>query len=128
MDRSFNSITVDGDTSTNDMVAVFASGASGVRVDESPLSLLRFEEALLAVLTDLAKLVAKDGEGASRLITVTVTGAATGEDALLAARTIASSPLVKTAVPLSPTTTKMLAAVVAPADEAVAPPVGELAP
>lgn len=98
-ERTFNRVTVDGDTSTNDMVAVLASGASGVDVAAGgPLSLQRFEDALTAVLTDLAKLVAKDGEGASRLVTVEVAGASSDEDALAAARTVALSPLVKTAV------------------------------
>ncbi len=99
VEQSFNRISVDGDTSTNDMVAVLASGRSGVDVGAGgPRSLRRFEDALTGVLTDLAKLVAKDGEGASRLITVEVTSAASDEDALAAARTIAGSPLVKTAV------------------------------
>jgi glutamate N-acetyltransferase/amino-acid N-acetyltransferase len=94
-DRSFNRVTVDGDTSTNDMIAVLANGASGVGIEPGdPV----FEEALTEVLVDLAREVARDGEGATRLITVRVTGANTEHDALAVARTIASSPLVKTAV------------------------------
>ncbi len=99
VDRSFNRITVDGDTSTNDMVAVLAGGASGVRMEaaDGPEA-QAFEAALTGVLVDLARAVARDGEGASKLITVEVTGAATEQEALQVARTVAGSPLVKTAV------------------------------
>lgn len=93
---SFNRISVDGDTSTNDMIAVLANGASGVSV-KGPRA-ARFEESLTEVLTELAKMVVRDGEGATKLITVDVEGAATEADALQVSRTIASSPLVKTAV------------------------------
>ena len=95
-DRSFNRITVDGDTSTNDMVAVLANGASGVSI--GPRDLAGFECGLTEVLVDLAKEVARDGEGASKLVTVEVTNARTEAAALGIARTIAGSPLVKTAV------------------------------
>ena len=95
-DRSFNRITVDGDTSTNDMIVVLANGAAEVGV--GPSGEAGFEAALTAVLTFLAREVARDGEGASRLITVRVTGAVTEADALAVARTISSSPLVKTAI------------------------------
>ena len=94
--RSFNRITVDGDTSTNDMIGLLANGASGVKVDQRGVA--AFEEALSQVLIELAKMVARDGEGATKLITVEVTGAELEEDALQVARTIATSPLVKTAV------------------------------
>jgi glutamate N-acetyltransferase/amino-acid N-acetyltransferase len=97
VDRSFNRITVDGDTSTNDMLAVLANGASGV-VLESDADLDQFETALTEVAADLARAVARDGEGATKLITVRVTGARSQGDALAVARTVASSPLVKTAV------------------------------
>jgi len=97
VDRSFHCITVDGDTSTNDMVAVLANGASGVDI-ASPDDLATFEAALTGVLADLARQVAADGEGATRLIEVVVTGARTEADAAAVARTIAGSPLVKTAV------------------------------
>ena len=93
IERTFNRISVDGDTSTNDMVAVLANGASGVAVDEQP-----FANVLEAVLLDLAKAIARDGEGAEHLITVEVTGAADDASALAVARTVASSLLVKTAV------------------------------
>jgi glutamate N-acetyltransferase/amino-acid N-acetyltransferase len=89
-DRSFNCMTVDGDTSTNDMLLVLANGASGVRVDEAQL-----EEALEAVCVSLAKQIARDGEGATKLVEVRVRGTA---DPKRIARTIAESPLVKTAM------------------------------
>ena len=96
---SFNRITVDGDTSTNDMIGVLANGASGVRVDaDDPSTLATFNAALTDVLTRLAIEVARDGEGATKLITVDVTGALDEEEALKVSRTIAGSPLVRTAV------------------------------
>lgn len=96
IEASFNRLTVDGDTSTNDMVAIMANGASGIHIDDENLD--PFQQALTEVLVDLARAIAADGEGATRLITVTVTGASTEEDALQVARTVSSSPLVKTAV------------------------------
>jgi glutamate N-acetyltransferase/amino-acid N-acetyltransferase len=90
---SFNRVTVDGDTSTNDMIAVLANGAAGVEAEPES-----FERALTEVLVELARAVARDGEGASRLVTVRVTGARIEEEALAVARTIAGSLLVKTAV------------------------------
>ena len=92
-ERSFNRLTVDGDTSTNDMIAVLANGVT--RVEASAEG---FELALTEVLVELARAVARDGEGATRLITVRVTGAAAEPEALAVARTIAGSLLVKTAV------------------------------
>jgi glutamate N-acetyltransferase/amino-acid N-acetyltransferase len=92
-DRSFNRITVDGDTSTNDMIALLANGAAGVEAEAES-----FERALTEVLVELARAVVRDGEGATRLITVWVTGATSEPDALAVARTIASSLLVRTAV------------------------------
>jgi glutamate N-acetyltransferase/amino-acid N-acetyltransferase len=94
-DRSFNRITVDGDTSTNDMILVLANGASGIEIDPDDDA---FERALTEVLVYLAREVARDGEGATRLIVVRVTGAATEDDAVAVARTISTSQLVKTAV------------------------------
>jgi glutamate N-acetyltransferase/amino-acid N-acetyltransferase len=93
IDVTFNCLTVDGDTSTNDTVAVLANGASGVRVSAQAL-----EMALRKVLESLAKQIAADGEGARKLITVDVEGAATTEAARKMARAIANSPLVKTAI------------------------------
>lgn len=96
MDDSFNAITVDGDTSTNDTVLLLASGASGTALatDEDRR---RFAEALKAVAFDLAMQVVRDGEGAQRVIEVQVRGAASIADARKVARTVAESPLVKTA-------------------------------
>ena len=101
VDASFNKVTVDSDTSTNDTCILLASGAAAPHAQPFELeseAYATFEKALLQVCTTLARAMAQDGEGATRLITVTVKGAATDEDADLAARAIANSPLVKTAV------------------------------
>jgi len=95
-EQSFNRITVDGDTSTNDMITAMANGASGLKLP--PEAIRAFQQGLTEVLIDLARQVASDGEGANRLITVRVTSAKSEAEALQVARTIASSPLVKTAV------------------------------
>lgn len=98
---SFNKVTVDSDTSTNDTCFVMASGAAApgaAPIVEGTPAYERFAEALLAVCTDLARRMAADGEGATRLVTVRVAGAANDADADSAARAIANSPLVKTAV------------------------------
>jgi len=95
-DRTFNRISVDGDTSTNDMIALLANGASGVSVGHADEQ--AFEHALADLLLELALSIARDGEGAKRLIAVSVTGAASEADALEVSRTIATSPLVKTAI------------------------------
>lgn len=95
--KSFNAITVDGDTSTNDMVSILASGTGPVIMAESKDFSL-FCEALEALMTFLAKLIVIDGEGATKLVTITVEGAVDDRDAELAARTIAQSSLVKTAI------------------------------
>lgn len=90
---SFNMVVVDGDTSTNDMALLTATGESSVEpvFDE-------FLAGLEYVMKELAKMIARDGEGASHFIEVTVTGATTDEDARLAAKSILRSPLVKTAI------------------------------
>lgn len=88
---SFNQLTVDGDTSTNDMAVVFSTGK--VASQEADL-----KAALTQVCVSLAKQIARDGEGATRLMTVRVTGAASADDARAAAKTVAGSSLVKTAV------------------------------
>jgi glutamate N-acetyltransferase/amino-acid N-acetyltransferase len=99
VDQSFNMITVDGDSSTNDMVLVLANGCAGNPVISGPgLEYQTFAEALTAVAVALAKKVARDGEGATRLIEVQVKGARTLNDARTAARAIAGSNLVKAAV------------------------------
>ena len=95
-DVTFNAITVDGECSTNDCVFVMANGASGVVIAEGELDLL--VDALRRVCEPLAIGIVRGGEGATKLITVEVTGAATGAEARRAARAIANSPLVKTAV------------------------------
>lgn len=96
-EKSFNRITVDGDMSTNDTVMVMANGMSGVSSD-SPEAILVFEEMLTETLLALAKMVVKDGEGATKLVKVEVNGAQTDNDALLVAREISNSNLVKTAL------------------------------
>ena len=96
VDESFNAITVDGECSTNDCVFLLASGRSTAVVtrDDDPA----FLEALRQVAGHLAREIVRGGEGATKLATIHVTGAATEADAWLAARTIANSPLVKTAI------------------------------
>ncbi len=97
-DRTFNRITVDGDTSTNDMVIALANGLSGVEIKEGDVSAQVFENALFEVMKKLATDIVKDGEGATKFIEVIVEGALNDNDALKAARSVAKSPLVKTAV------------------------------
>jgi glutamate N-acetyltransferase/amino-acid N-acetyltransferase len=91
--RSFNSISVDGDTSTNDMVVVMANGASGARPDAAA-----FRDGLLDVCTRLATAIVRDGEGATKFVEIVVEGAPSEEAAHTIGRTIAKSPLVKTAI------------------------------
>ncbi len=94
VERTFNRITVDGDTSTSDTLLAAATGASGVDATHEPA----FADALEAVLKDLALQVVRDGEGATKLVEVAVTGAASDADAKRVALSIANSPLVKTAI------------------------------
>lgn len=93
---TFNAITVDGETSTNDMVLLLAGGRAGVRIDENEYA--TFVEALHTVCRELALAIVRGGEGATKLIGITVTGALSTTEARQAARAIANSPLVKTAV------------------------------
>lgn len=95
-DRTFNAITVDGECSTNDMLTALASGAAGITIDEAACPSL--VAGLEAVARQLAIAIVRGGEGATKLIAVHVSGAATEADARKAARTVANSPLVKTAV------------------------------
>ena len=95
-DVTFNAITVDGECSTNDCVFALANGASGVTIAEGDYD--RFVEALRRVCEPLAVGIVRGGEGATKLITIEVTGGATDVEAKRAARAIANSPLVKTAV------------------------------
>jgi len=96
VDESFNAISVDGDTSTNDMALLLASGASGVRPSGSETA--AFAAAVTDVCTELARAIVADGEGATKVFEVRVRGAATDEDARMAARTITTSSLVKAAI------------------------------
>ena len=99
--KTFNKVTVDSDTSTNDTCILMASGSAGAdapAIDEGTPAFDEFVTALAMVCETLARGIAADGEGASKLVTVNVSGAATDADADLAARAIANSPLVKTAI------------------------------
>jgi glutamate N-acetyltransferase/amino-acid N-acetyltransferase len=97
VDCTFNRITVDGETSTNDMVLIMANGAAGNRkLDSSGIK--EFESGLTGVMGELAYMIAKDGEGATKVVIIEVDGAATKGDADKAARVVANSNLVKTAV------------------------------
>ena len=96
VEKTFNRISVDGDTSTNDMVLMMANGMA----DNTALigeNRRLFEEGLTGVMENLARLIVKDGEGATKLVDVIINNAASTEDALKAARTVANSSLVKTA-------------------------------
>jgi glutamate N-acetyltransferase/amino-acid N-acetyltransferase len=96
--KSFNRITIDGDESTNDTVLMFANGCSGCdMLDASHPDWPRFVEAVEAVTLDLATKIVKDGEGATKFITITVNGAVTADDANCAAKAVANSLLCKTA-------------------------------
>lgn len=97
VDRTFNRITVDGDTSTNDSVFLLANGAAGGEQIKEGTALDAFTHALEEVARQLAWMIVKDGEGATKFITVKVTGAQTEQEAETAARAVANSPLVKTA-------------------------------
>jgi glutamate N-acetyltransferase/amino-acid N-acetyltransferase len=98
--KSFNCLTVDGDTSTSDTVLLFATGAAQHKRVARPNDprLRDFRKALLLVMADLAEQVARDGEGATKLVTITVSGATTPKAARCIALAIANSPLVKTAI------------------------------
>jgi glutamate N-acetyltransferase/amino-acid N-acetyltransferase len=98
VEGSFNSITVDGDTSTNDMVIVLANGLSGNReIRGGSAEGDAFAGELAGVLLELAKMIVRDGEGATKLVEVVVRGARNDAEARLAARSVATSSLVKTA-------------------------------
>ena len=100
VDRSFNRITVDGDTSTNDMVAVLANGLAGNALlnGENDGGYSDFYEALEQMLVRLSKMIVLDGEGATKFVEIIVAGAHSEDDAARAAKSIASSNLVKTAI------------------------------
>jgi glutamate N-acetyltransferase / amino-acid N-acetyltransferase len=92
VNRTFNAVTVDGDTSTNDMAVVLANGAAGETDADETLS------AIESVMRDLSRAIARDGEGATKILTVKVIGAPSEADALIAAKTVAGSSLFKAAV------------------------------
>ncbi len=98
-DRTFNMVSVDGDTSTNDTVLLLANGeAKNTPITEENDDYLRFKEALMAICRGLAREIAADGEGATKLITASVEGAASEEDAKRLAKSVISSSLVKAAM------------------------------
>jgi len=97
--RTFNRVTVDGDTSTNDTVVILASGAAGnTLISAGSPHFDIFAAGLTETCTELAKAIARDGEGATKLVEIVITGAATEAEAEQAAKTVATSPLVKTAL------------------------------
>ena len=100
VDRSFHRISVDGDTSTNDMVAVLANGRAGNPIIDTPdgPAYAAFYQALEHVLVELAKMIVMDGEGATKFVEIRVVAAETEAEAAQAARTVANSSLVKTAL------------------------------
>lgn len=111
-DASFNRVTVDGDTSTNDSCVLAATGAAGVSLAPGDSDWPVFVDAVHAVLLELAQAIVRDGEGATKFITIEVAGAASQREALDTAYTIAHSPLVKTALFASdPNWGRILAAV-----------------
>jgi len=96
VDKTFNRITVDGETSTNDTVLVMANGMAGnrpLKADDYEV----FKRGLEQVMDELSLMIVKDGEGATKVVYIKVKGASTGGDAITAARTVANSSLVKTA-------------------------------
>jgi glutamate N-acetyltransferase/amino-acid N-acetyltransferase len=96
VEHSYNRLSVDGDTSTNDIVLLMANGASGLKPSERERRAM--QESLTLVMEDLAIQIAKDGEGATKLITIRVVGTPDEDSAVKVARAIANSPLVKTAI------------------------------
>ena len=96
VNRSYNRISVDSDTSTNDTLFLLANGASGLR--PQPKEMPKVEEAITVVMEQLAQAIVRDGEGAKKFVAIHVTGAPTNDAATRMARAIANSPLVKTAI------------------------------
>jgi glutamate N-acetyltransferase/amino-acid N-acetyltransferase len=96
VNQSFNRITIDGDTSTNDTVLVLANGASGKEIGEEEMR--DFTQTLTQVCVNLAQQIVRDGEGATKFVEIVVSGARAEEEAVRVAKTIAHSPLVKTAL------------------------------
>ena len=98
VNNSFNKISVDGDTSTNDMVILLANGLSDIKINPNDQDYKIFSSALLAICQEMAKSIASDGEGATKLITISVNNARTKHDADAIARAMVNSPLFKTAM------------------------------
>jgi glutamate N-acetyltransferase/amino-acid N-acetyltransferase len=98
VESTFNCVTIDSDTSTSDTVLLFATGQAGNPVTEDPAHLADFRRALHELLYDLALMVARDGEGARKLVTINVEGAVSHASAKRIGLSIANSPLVKTAI------------------------------
>ncbi len=98
VDVSFNRITVDGDTSTNDAAVVIATGASGVLLEPGAPAWGEFARALTEVALELAQAIVRDGEGATKFVTVEVQGGASTEESTAVGYAVAESPLVKTAL------------------------------
>lgn len=98
VDGSFNRITVDGDTSTNDCCMLVATGKSGAKVNKNGIGFEQFQDSLFAVFKKLATGLIRDAEGATKFVTVHVCGGATKEECLQVAYCVAESPLVKTAM------------------------------
>ena len=96
-DLSFNAITIDGDTSTNDSFIVMATGASGVEIPSSGSAFNAFRQALIEISQQLAQMIVRDGEGATKFITIQIDGGKTEAECKQVAEAIAHSPLVKTA-------------------------------
>jgi len=96
--NSFNKISVDGETSTNDMVILLANGESNLSIEKNSPDAIIFQEALTDLCITMAKSIVSDGEGATKLVEIIVTGANSQEDADLVGKAIANSPLVKTAI------------------------------
>ena len=97
-DKSFNAITVDGDTSTNDTVLLLANGLSGITLQRNNRSLVTFQTVLDDLLIQLARMIVQDGEGATKLVTILVKSGRTTDEAKKVAATVANSNLVKTAL------------------------------
>lgn len=96
--NTFNKISVDGETSTNDMVVILANGNSEISLKSASKNAALFQEALDALCRKMAKAIVSDGEGATKLVTVNVTGAKTDKDADLVGKSVSNSALVKTAI------------------------------
>ena len=96
-DLSFNAITIDGDTSTNDSFIVMATGASGVEITSGSASFDTFRQALIEISQQLSQMIVRDGEGATKFITIQIDGGKTEAECKQVAEAIAHSPLVKTA-------------------------------